>query len=280
MTAIGSERRCEVQAHTTTSTVGCSTPEPSGLPSGPPSGPPSGWCDPLTAAPPKNGGEPSEIPLPTSVQPAREEAETQAICPPRRPPPVLGMDRSDSEEESPEADDVYGVKAITTRRLTAMQTGVEYRLREQAYREAFYILDDDFSGLLERSEINSFGQFMLGKDWSEDLLDKFIETADLDGSGGLSLQEFCFFCETTIVDGAGGSELDYVKDMVQGFISVTKTRHTMIKAKWQGRALKIDKFCQFWVPVFAISTNIAIVVWTLQQMMMAQDERVELGLAK
>merc|ERR1719409_398031 len=81
-----------------------------------------------------------------------------------------------------------------------MEQKANARRRLQYYREAFYILDDDLSGVLEKDEIDYFGRFMVGSDWSADLLEEFMAIADKDNSGGLALEEFTVFCEYCITD--------------------------------------------------------------------------------
>jgi hypothetical protein len=127
-------------------------------------------------------------------------------------------------------------------------TNTDCRLRHQLYREAFYILDHDFSGKLETAEVDYFGRFMCGDQWSEELLDTFMKNADTNQSGGLSLDEFSAFCESAILDTHESQEYGYVSEMVKGFISMVSTRREMAKRKWQARAIKIDLFFRFFVP--------------------------------
>eukprot|EP00929_Paragymnodinium_shiwhaense_P090492 TRINITY_DN50681_c0_g3_i1.p1 TRINITY_DN50681_c0_g3~~TRINITY_DN50681_c0_g3_i1.p1 ORF type:complete len:1004 (+),score=219.76 TRINITY_DN50681_c0_g3_i1:165-3176(+) len=126
----------------------------------------------------------------------------------------------------------------------------QQRRRMQLYREAFYILDDDLSGFLERDEIDYFGRFMCGNDWSIDLLAEFMAVADKDSSGGLSMEEFTIFCEYCISDqDALNHSIPYIAEMIKGFISMTKTRRAAIVQKWQRRAAAVDDFFKWTVPL-------------------------------
>eukprot|EP00929_Paragymnodinium_shiwhaense_P031823 TRINITY_DN17751_c0_g1_i1.p1 TRINITY_DN17751_c0_g1~~TRINITY_DN17751_c0_g1_i1.p1 ORF type:complete len:753 (-),score=110.33 TRINITY_DN17751_c0_g1_i1:112-2070(-) len=122
------------------------------------------------------------------------------------------------------------------------------RMRMQLYREAFYVLDQDFSGLLERDEIDYFGHFMMGDDWNDAMLDEFMEKADTDGSGGLGFAEFTAFCESCILDHEACKEFQYVSEMVKGFISMTETHREMVRARWRVRGDFIDTTFRWLVP--------------------------------
>eukprot|EP00928_Gymnodinium_smaydae_P028995 TRINITY_DN21966_c0_g1_i1.p1 TRINITY_DN21966_c0_g1~~TRINITY_DN21966_c0_g1_i1.p1 ORF type:complete len:805 (-),score=104.50 TRINITY_DN21966_c0_g1_i1:17-2431(-) len=132
------------------------------------------------------------------------------------------------------------------------------RLRTQLYREAFYILDDDFSGKLEKKEVDDFGRYMLADDWTPDLLDEFMRHADLDHSGGLSFAEFCRFCEGSILSTDESKEVEYVSEMVKGFMSLTSTRREMVKQKWQSIANSIDKVFRVLIPSCMLVTYVLL----------------------
>jgi len=122
------------------------------------------------------------------------------------------------------------------------------RLRKQLFRQAFILLDEDFSGLLEPDEINTFGMFMLGEEWTDDLLTKFMVVADLDHSGGLSFEEFAFFCEDQLLKSVRSDDNAYVSHMVKSFLAYNRQLQERTVAKWQGRALLVDSWCQRLVP--------------------------------
>jgi len=122
------------------------------------------------------------------------------------------------------------------------------RLRRQLFRQAFHLLDEDFSGRLEPCEVNSFGLFMLGDDWSDDLLTEFMEMADLDNSGGLSFNEFSTFCEHQLLRTKEAGDVSYVSQMIKGFLHYNKQLHDHISAKWQSRAQSVDAWCKCLVP--------------------------------
>merc|ERR1719217_1325640 len=72
---------------------------------------------------------------------------------------------------------------------------LDSRVRKQLLRQAFYILDENYTGTLERDEVHRFGHFMFGDDWSDYKTHLFLQEADLDMSGDISFDEFATFCE-------------------------------------------------------------------------------------
>jgi hypothetical protein len=128
-------------------------------------------------------------------------------------------------------------------------TKLSRRVRVQLYRQAFYILDEDYSGRLEPEEINKFGSFMLGDEWTDQLTSSFMKEADLDQSGSLSFNEFATFCESKLLD-ESSKDLSYINQMIKGFISMMQRRQEQLKAMWQYRAICIDKCAQWMVPPF------------------------------
>mmetsp|Transcript_44539 Transcript_44539/g.80032 ORF Transcript_44539/g.80032 Transcript_44539/m.80032 type:complete len:723 (+) Transcript_44539:110-2278(+) len=126
----------------------------------------------------------------------------------------------------------------------------ETRLRQQLYREAFYILDVNLSGRLEIAEVNNFGLFMMGDDWTEELLHLFMAEADVDSSGGLSFTEFSDFCERKVAFTEDSREITYLDDMIKGFLAFTRIRQEMVQARWQARAQNVDYVFRWLVPIF------------------------------
>eukprot|EP00931_Biecheleriopsis_adriatica_P100875 TRINITY_DN76117_c0_g1_i1.p1 TRINITY_DN76117_c0_g1~~TRINITY_DN76117_c0_g1_i1.p1 ORF type:complete len:771 (-),score=133.30 TRINITY_DN76117_c0_g1_i1:42-2327(-) len=131
----------------------------------------------------------------------------------------------------------------------AQESKTEQRLRMEMYREAFYILDDDYSGELDSRQVNNFGQFMLGKDWSQEHLEEFMDTCDIDKDGGLSFEEFANFCEISIFASTEAKEMAYFSEMMKLFISVANTREMFLKRKWQTRSKTVDYVFRWLAPL-------------------------------
>lgn len=126
---------------------------------------------------------------------------------------------------------------------------LDLRVRNGLYRTAFYTLDENYSGRLEVDEISNFGHFMLGADWTEDLTREFLEVADVDNSGALSLNEFAEFCEKALLD-QQSKDLVYLKQMIEGFLQMMKRRQEQITAMWHHHASCVDHFARILVPPF------------------------------
>jgi len=128
-------------------------------------------------------------------------------------------------------------------------------MRAQLYKQAFYILDADFSGDLSADEIDAFGSFMLGGDWTEQLFHAFMEMADKDTSGTVTEQEFVDLAESVIVGKiAGGASAsvekttEFVVAMIQGFLEMVERRARQNVAMWQHRAAQVDSAAIAMIP--------------------------------
>merc|ERR1712137_267515 len=87
-----------------------------------------------------------------------------------------------------------------------------------------------------------FGRFMLGDKWDPSIIKSLIEQSEHCGKE-LQFNQFARFCETTM---PGINDLQYLTEMVDGFISVVdRTRH-MQRGLWQERALQLDRVAR-WV---------------------------------
>jgi hypothetical protein len=74
----------------------------------------------------------------------------------------------------------------------------DVKLRHQVYSQIFYILDDDFSGSLDVTEISRFGEYAMGRDWDKKLARTFLDRYDTNDDKAMCLEEFSLFCEETI----------------------------------------------------------------------------------
>ena len=131
-------------------------------------------------------------------------------------------------------------------------------VRTQFYRQAFYLLDVDFSNSLDRDEINRFGHFVAGEAWEPTMTERFMAAADKDRNGGLNFDEFADFCERMLFEDVS-KELAFVQHMVEGFVLSMERQREMARDKWHHRARVIDSFFRFFVPpFFFISVAVAM----------------------
>jgi len=115
---------------------------------------------------------------------------------------------------------------------------MKFRVRAQLYRQAFYLLDEDFSGKLEADEIQKFGEFMCPDSWDNERTLTFMREVDVNADGGLSFEEFVDFCEENINT---NDDLSYTREMISGFLSMMQRQHAAVVAKWHLRAKKLDR---------------------------------------
>eukprot|EP00746_Dinoflagellata_sp_MGD_P126372 gnl/MRDRNA2_/MRDRNA2_61232_c0_seq1.p1 gnl/MRDRNA2_/MRDRNA2_61232_c0~~gnl/MRDRNA2_/MRDRNA2_61232_c0_seq1.p1 ORF type:complete len:684 (+),score=135.99 gnl/MRDRNA2_/MRDRNA2_61232_c0_seq1:44-2095(+) len=134
------------------------------------------------------------------------------------------------------------------------------RIRKQIYRQLFFVLDQDFSGKLNLEEITDFLE-TVGAEHStasrgEDDMDlyanlkAFMDEYDVNQDASLEFEEFCKFCD---LEFAEQDDINYISKVVKGFLEVVERRQKARAAMWQSRALAVDQFARWTVPVgFAV----------------------------
>jgi len=127
-----------------------------------------------------------------------------------------------------------------------------FRVRCQLYRQAFNVLDENCSGQLDMHELDKFGGWMLGNDWTSALCEAFMKSIDKNGDTWVSEEEFIDFCESALLaeevsdpDDASASTREFIEPMVQGFLQMVELRQSQIVAIWQSRAAALDLWCRW-----------------------------------
>jgi Ca2+-binding EF-hand superfamily protein len=122
--------------------------------------------------------------------------------------------------------------------------------RRQLYRQVFLRQDRNFSGVLELSEIDSFGSFMLGHHWDCAAAQEFMDSFDTNNDGSLEFNEFVVFCEFFIVRPSKlDTDISDIEKMVKAYLAYDERMTEAYAHLWQSRAIAIDRFSRWTIPV-------------------------------
>lgn len=135
------------------------------------------------------------------------------------------------------------------RRGSAVATAAdteEMLVRKQVYRQIFYVLDDTHNMLLDLEEIEEFGQIMTAGQFSIPAAMEFMKAHDKNFDGVLDLEEFVNFCEGHLVR---ATSLVRFKQITQGFLEVIDRKRASKIHMWQRRAMQIDTFARWLIPI-------------------------------
>lgn len=130
-------------------------------------------------------------------------------------------------------------------------------IRQQLYAQAFYVLDDNFSGSLDKKEVKRFARFAVGPEFAKTYLNEFMDALDLDQNGLLSFQEFALFCDNHLMRDYDHESLT---ELVQGFIAVNERRYQAAEQHWRRVALKVDLTFQRLVPAVSLLAMVVLFI--------------------
>jgi len=122
-----------------------------------------------------------------------------------------------------------------------------HHARRNLYRQAFFVIDTNYSGTLSLKEMDLFGKFMLGQKWNVQAALDFLNKFDTSKDGALDFDEFVAFCEMCLTD--GDDNIDHIERMVTGYLAFRDRQDAATVQMWKARALKVDYFARWTIPL-------------------------------
>jgi len=123
-----------------------------------------------------------------------------------------------------------------------------HHARRNLYRQAFFDIDQNFSGTLSMKELEAFGKFMLGQKWNAGTAEEFFDLYDTSKDGELDFDEFVAFCETCVLNVDGKDDIAHAERMVKGYLSFKERQAKALELRWKNRAFRVDYFARWLMP--------------------------------
>merc|ERR1711871_409530 len=122
---------------------------------------------------------------------------------------------ADSAADATGRKDSTGSGGSERKKLVLKDTQ-NHHARRNLYRQAFFDIDQNYSGTLSLKEMDLFGKFMLGQKWNVQAALDFLNKFDTSKDGALDFDEFVAFCEMCLTD--GDDNIDHIERMVTGYL--------------------------------------------------------------